>query len=150
MCCSNKQRKDSKMCIIQKQVERVDRNTSNLPNATGLRTKINMRMTNCSTSSELYSSRVNNNEHHKKQTSFTVSPEITSAVTNTTSWYKSQSQNALTLKIILINSWSVKINIPTKQLFLFFSKTWLMLRTLQLENLLLLSLSPEVALAYMI
>lgn len=40
-------------------------------------------------------------------------------------------------------------NVPTKQLLLFFSSTWLMLRTLQMENLLLLSLSPEVALAYM-
>lgn len=41
-------------------------------------------------------------------------------------------------------------NVPTKQLLLFFSSTWLMLRTLQMENLLLLSLSPDVALAYMI
>lgn len=41
-------------------------------------------------------------------------------------------------------------NVPTKQLPLFFSRTWLMLRMLQMENLLLLSLSPDVALAYII
>lgn len=38
---------------------------------------------------------------------------------------------------------------PTKQLFLFFCSTLVMLFTLHTENLLLLSLSPDVALAYM-
>lgn len=39
--------------------------------------------------------------------------------------------------------------LPTKHWPLFLSNTWLMLRMLQMENLLLFNLSPEVALAYM-
>lgn len=41
-------------------------------------------------------------------------------------------------------------NLPTKQSSFFFFRTALMLRTLQIENLLLLGLSPDVALAYII
>lgn len=44
---------------------------------------------------------------------------------------------------------SGQTDIPTKQLFLFFCSTLVMLLTLHTENLLLLSLSPDVALAYM-
>lgn len=39
-------------------------------------------------------------------------------------------------------------DLPTKHSSLFFNRTALMLRMLQMENLLLLNLSPDVALAY--
>lgn len=61
------------------------------------------------------------------------------------SWLPALSLKPLSWAIFLLED---KIS-PTKQENLFLSSTWLMLRMLQMENLLLLNLSPDVALAYM-